>query len=68
MSEIVASMMEEHGADRLWTEHELQGSALRITDLIVGDPVRDLASIWTSISTLNSGIRNIEDKITANLM
>ena len=44
MSEIMVSLTEEHGADRLWTERELQGSALRITDLekIVGEPVGDL--------------------------
>ena len=34
---------------------------------IVSDPVGDSASIWTSISTLSSRIRHIEDKITANL-
>ena len=34
---------------------------------IVSEPVGDSASIWTSISTLSSRIRHIEDKITANL-
>ena len=69
MSGIMALLTEEQGADRRWTERELQGSALRITDLekIVGEPVGDSASIWTSISTLSSGIRHVEDKITANL-
>ena len=47
MSGIMASLTEEQGADRRWTERELQGSALRITDLkkIVGEPVGDSASI-----------------------
>ena len=71
MSEIMtSSLMEEHGVDRLlWTERELQDSALRITDLekFVGEPVRDSASIWTSISSLSSRIRHIEDTITATL-
>ena len=34
---------------------------------IVSEPVGDSASIWTSISTLSSRIRHIEDKITTNL-
>ena len=47
MSGITASLTEEQGADKRWTERELQGSALRITDLekIVGEPVGDSASI-----------------------
>ena len=70
MSEIMtSSLMEEHGVDRLWMERELQDSALRINDLekFAGEPDGDSALIWTSISSLSSRIRHIEDTITATL-
>ena len=69
ISEFMIAIAEDHQIDKRWTEGELHGSALRITDLekIVGEPVGDAASVWTSISTLSSGIRHAEDKITNTL-
>ena len=69
ISECITAMAEDQNADRQWVGGELKGSALRITDLenIVGDPVGDSASVWTSISSLSSGLSQVEDKITTAL-
>lgn len=69
MSEFMIAIAEDTQMDKRWTEEELHGSALQITDLekIVGEPVGDAALVWTSISSLSSGMRQSEEKL-ANVL
>ena len=62
---MVTCLAADQLSDRQWSEYEMHSSTLRITDLekLVGDPVgSEAASVWSSISLINSNVVSDTEK------
>jgi hypothetical protein len=58
IEEAVKEVIEEGQDEKSWVTTELNGVALRTTDLekILGDPIGESASVWTAVSALTTEV------------
>lgn len=70
VTRVITRLTADQLSDRQWSEYEMHSSTLRITDLekLVGDTVGpEAASVWSSISLINSNVSDTEKHLSAQI-
>lgn len=68
IEEVVKKVIEEGQDEKSWMTRELNGVALRTTDLEknLGDPIGESASVWTAVSALTTEVSDNSIKSAGN--
>ena len=68
IEEVVKKVIEEGQDEKSWMTRELNGVALRTTDLefFLGDPIGESASVWTAVSALTTEVSDNSIKSAGN--